>query len=154
MDSVKDLITAKSKLDDETGCWNWTKYLEKNGYAKVGYKGKTRWSHRLSYEAFVGPIPEGFDVCHRCDNRKCVNPNHLFVGSRLDNMKDAVGKNRVAKGVKLPQTKLTPSDKETIIDLAKNGVKYEKIGDHFGVCRQTAGRIAIQQGVRRHGLGK
>lgn len=154
MASVKERIVANSARDLKTGCWNWTKFIEKNGYAKTKHNGKSMWAHRVSYEQFVGQIPDGLDVCHKCDNRRCVNPNHLFAGTRLENMRDAEAKNRIAKGKSLPHAKLSDLDKEQIISMAIAGIKYEKIGNKFGICKQSAGRIAIQQGVRRNGISQ
>lgn len=147
-------IISNSEIDDETDCWNWKRHIEKNGYAKTRVDGKNAWVHRLSYQLFVGEIPAGTDVCHKCDNRKCVNPNHLFLGTRLENMRDAASKNRIANGERLPQSKLSDSDRESLVEMAKAGIKYSEIGNRFGICKQTAGRIAIKKGVMRNGIGK
>ena len=153
MASIKERIVANSAHDLETGCWNWTKYIERNGYAKTKYNGKSKWVHRISYEQFVGQIPNGLDVCHRCDNRRRVNPEHLFTGTRLDNMKDASLKNRIAKGEMLPHSKVSDQDRSRIVDMAASGIKYASIAKEFGICKQAAGQIALKEGVRRHGIG-
>ena len=93
---------------------------------------------------------DGFDVCHSCDNRKCINPSHLFLGSRLDNMQDAVSKGRQARGKMLPHTILSDEDKIEIADLARKGLMYSEIAARFGICKQHAGKIAIMSGVRRN----
>lgn len=125
-----------------------------NGYVRVTYKQKSWYAHRLAWTQQRGPIPDGLDVCHKCDNRKCVNIEHLFLGTRLENMRDAVRKNRQAKGFRLPHTKLTESAKAEIVSMARRGVKYKAISEKFGIHRAHAGEIAIQQGVRRNGIGK
>jgi DNA-directed RNA polymerase specialized sigma24 family protein len=94
------------------------------------------------------------DVCHQCDVRQCINPQHLFVGTRADNMADAVRKNRQAKGFALPHTKLSAAQRDEIVKRAKLGEPYKKIAQDFGLSRQHVGQIAINQGVRRNGFSK
>jgi hypothetical protein len=76
------------------GCVIYTGAISPYGYGKVGYNGKVMLAHRLAYIFEYGGIPEGLFVCHKCDNRKCVNPDHLFLGSAMDNYLDMVRKNR------------------------------------------------------------
>lgn len=59
------------------GCWEWQRAIQTNGYGSVGYEGKTHLAHRLSYQLYVGPIPAGHDIHHKCQNRPCINPAHL-----------------------------------------------------------------------------
>jgi hypothetical protein len=77
-----------------SGCWEWTHSCAKAGYGAIKVDGVTRTVHTLSYELFVGPIPEGMFVLHRCDNRRCGLPGHLFLGTHQDNMTDAQLKGR------------------------------------------------------------
>ena len=83
---------------DESGCWLWTASKSKKGYGALRVKGKNKIASRLSWEIHNGPIPEGLQVLHDCDNSKCVNPNHLFLGTNEDNHKDKLRKGRQAKG--------------------------------------------------------
>jgi hypothetical protein len=76
-------------------CWGWKKAPLKTGYGAL-YIGQKRFSsaHRISWLLHRGDIPKGLFVCHKCDNRICTNPDHLFIGTHLDNMRDMVSKNR------------------------------------------------------------
>lgn len=84
--------------ENEAGCWDFIGPLQENGYAKVTVMGRSWWLHRLAWFAWFGPPPKGHEVCHRCDNRRCANPMHLFSGTRLDNMQDAKYKGRLSTG--------------------------------------------------------
>ena len=79
-------------------CWNWTAGAGSHGYGQLSVNGSVRMAHRLSWEIAHGPIPNELHVLHKCDNRLCVNPAHLFLGTNLDNIKDMVAKGRQAKG--------------------------------------------------------
>lgn len=77
-------------------CWTWTASVDGKGYGQFCHAGgkSTMRAHRFAYERAFGPVPDGLLVCHTCDNRRCVNPAHLFVGSHSDNMKDMRRKGR------------------------------------------------------------
>lgn len=79
---------------DENGCWQWMKSTSRNGYGnfKVGHKNYS--PHREMYAIVFGNIPDNMIVCHRCDNRSCINPTHLFLGTYQDNMDDMITKKR------------------------------------------------------------
>lgn len=156
MERLKSNLIKKVSINAETGCWEFTGCVQSNGYARLTYQRKTQGAHRWSYIAFIGAIPDNTDVCHKCDNRKCVNPSHLFLGSRKENMQDAVSKNRQAKGFDLPQTVLSEQDKLKVLELARSGMKRKDIAPLFGVCRQHIGQICIANGLRKnhHGIKK
>lgn len=123
------------------GCWTWTGSGKGNGYGHVRRGAKNITAHRMSYMLFVGDIPPKSDVCHRCDNRACVNPDHLFVGSRLENMRDAVNKGRQAKGQRLPGAKLDEAKVIEIRARLKQGDKPKDIAASFGVWSHTIRNI-------------
>ena len=78
----------------ESGCWVWTGANNGLGYGVMRLGLKQVYAHRFSYEQFVSPIPDGLCICHKCDNPRCVNPDHLFLGTQKDNMQDCSRKGR------------------------------------------------------------
>lgn len=95
---IKEFILKRIKVA-KNDCWEWqTKGIKPQGYAYMIRNGKIKYIHRLAYEIWVGPIPQGHFVCHRCDNRKCCNPEHLFTGTQKDNVQDALRKGRLSCG--------------------------------------------------------
>lgn len=90
---IKERIT-----ESPTGCWLWNRSHASSGYGDFRMNGKHYLAHRASYEAFIGPIPVGMWVLHKCDVRSCVNPEHLFLGTNQDNIADSVRKGR-RKGI-------------------------------------------------------
>jgi hypothetical protein len=80
-----------------TGCWEWQGAMAPHNYGQFGFQGKVVRSSRWSYEYFKGKIPDGMFACHKCDNPPCVNPDHLFIGTMKDNMRDASRKKRLGR---------------------------------------------------------
>lgn len=135
-----------------TGCMEFQGCIQSNGYSRATVERKTDYGHRHIYRLTKGEIPAGMDVCHTCDNRRCINPGHLFIGSRQENMADAVRKGRQAQGEMLPQTKITDFIRREIVRMAQEGAKYKDIAAEFGIGRHHVGQIAIKNGVRRYGI--
>lgn len=121
--------------EDTNGCWVWQRYRDPCGYGRFGMVGTPHvLAHRLAYEAFVGAIPEGLHVCHRCDNPACCNPEHLFLGTHHDNMQDRSRKGRSA-------SVLSPEQVQEIRSLHAEGVTQRQIALRFGVSFQQVSRI-------------
>ena len=137
-----------------SGCMEYTRCVQSNGYARATVRYKADYAHRHVYRLAFGEIDKGLDVCHSCDNRKCINPDHLFLGTRKQNMEDAKSKGRTARGFALPQTKLSDDDKEAIAELAQQGLLYKEIAARFGIHRVRANKIAIEKGIMRNGFSK
>lgn len=89
-------FSSKYEPVTETGCWIWTASIGGGGYGQIGSGGRKQplLAHRASWQIHFGQIPDGMQVCHKCDVKLCVNPDHLFLGSQIDNMQDMIRKGR------------------------------------------------------------
>ena len=136
----EELKRFLSKIDKkENGCWIWTGAKDGSGYGQVRLRRlyfTLLTTHRVSYRHFKGEIPKGMFVCHSCDQRDCVNPNHLFLGTHQDNMNDMVNKGRSKHldviGVKNPNSTLTEEDVHKIIKMLPTH-SNKKIAEIFNV---------------------
>lgn len=135
MKNIEHLLTRKKITS--AGCWEYTGPRNKKGYGHAGYIGLI---HRLSYEYYVGEIPEGMLVCHQCDNPPCFNPAHLFVGTESDNAMDSARKLRHHIGEKNPKAKLTDKKVVEIINLGKEK-EVVWLAKKYGVDRDTIDSI-------------
>jgi hypothetical protein len=120
-----------------TDCWEWTGTITYKGYGSIGIAGRDVPAHRFSFELHNGPIPEGMLVCHHCDNRCCVNPYHLFLGTHQDNSRDMHAKGRqpyhTGKGERNASAKLTAADVRQIRELYTQGMKQAELARQFRV---------------------
>lgn len=128
-------------------CWEYTGFRSNLGYGKFGIgRDKQLFTHRLAYQIFVGPIPEGIFVCHKCDNPPCFNPQHLFLGTQYDNLRDALAKgrcrNKVFCGENHGQCKLTDEQVRQIREAyAVGNTSHRKLSAKFKVSNSHIGRI-------------
>jgi len=120
-------------------CWLWIGAKSKRGYGNIAFNGRVQGAHRVSFLLSGGTIPDGQFVCHRCDNRACVNPAHLFAGTHTDNMQDCIAKGRRAAqdGERNNKAKLTDEQRNHAAEMSRAGVSFSEIGRRLGVHRQT-----------------
>ena len=125
---------------DASGCWLWNGSLASQGYGTVSIDGKQTRTHRAFYEHFVKTIPNRLCVCHKCDMRPCVNPNHLFLGTNQDNVDDRErkGRNKLPlKGEQHNHAKLTEAQVIEARTLWQAGRSQNSLAKQFGVCAKT-----------------
>lgn len=121
------------------GCWEFLGAIAgETGYGIFWNGEKLEGAHRWAYKMFVGEIPDGYFVCHHCDNRKCVRPSHLFTGTQQDNMQDASRKNRCVS----PNTKLT---KEQVLAIRADNRPIRTIAKDYPVCFATISCVKRRQ---------
>ena len=143
--TLEDFNFEKRIVVDENGCWNWTKGLTQRGYGKLSFAGKDVTAHRISWLKYKGPIPDGMLVCHHCDNCKCVNPDHLFIGNSMENNHDMMRKGRHTHGdahwTRLYPERLPKGDEHPLRknpSLAARGERHGRYGNPHGTVRGEA----------------
>jgi hypothetical protein len=136
---LKERLLRRITTQTDTGCWIWLgsrQSAQGHGQLAIGGLGKAGKrlvaAHRASWMVFRGPIPAGLIVCHHCDNPPCVNPEHLFLGTKADNTRDMVAKGRQKHGPALPQTK---HSFETVKAIRNASGPQSAIAKKFGVSQ-------------------
>lgn len=146
-DGVLESFVSRIAPSIETGCWEWTGGRSRYGYGAMkqrAFSGMPNQAkaHRISFELFNGPIPEGMFVCHKCDNPGCVNPDHLFAGSAADNVHDCASKGRRADPLKVKSNaKLTRVDVESILSKMIAGRCDSDLADEYGMTQASIFKI-------------
>lgn len=137
-----DRFHAKYDRGEPGKCWLWKGALSK-GYGLIKADQKYRYAHRLSWQLANGDIPDGLCVLHRCDVRNCVNPNHLFLGTRGDNVYDMIDKGRDRMRSSVPtKEKISPRSVPMVKYLADSGqFRLKDIAEQFGITESMALRI-------------
>jgi hypothetical protein len=139
----------------DAGCWEWTGATNSEGYGRLMVARRTRMAHRVSWELHNGPIEPGWLVCHHCDNPRCVRPDHLFLGSFGDNLRDMFRKGRDRgfqrrrQGTDAWNHKLNDDAVRIMRVMRVGGQSYRTIGKRFGVDGATA-RYAVTGKQWRH----
>jgi hypothetical protein len=128
-------LFEKIVRDRDTGCWEWTANLDSAGYARIMYNKRVWKVTRLLHTIENGNIPPRMQVCHKCDNRRCVNPAHLFLGTNSDNQRDASIKGR--RGGQ----KLNASHRFVVDGMRTEGMSYHQIARVMGVTAMTVHRF-------------
>lgn len=134
--SLHDKIKVRCVVDEQTGCWVWQGACC-NGYGTLrrGVDSKPTICHRYMYEQYRGPIPEGFVVMHLCDNRRCVNPEHLKAATQKENVRDMHLKGRSTRTI------LSPEEVREIRAKREAGIGIDKLAAEFGVGNYTIQKI-------------
>lgn len=149
--SSQDIARFWSKVDirGPDACWNWTASHTRYGYGAFGIRDKWFLSSRISFFYAHPDKDQSLEVLHTCDNRACVNPRHLYCGTQQQNIQDAVVRNRIATGVRLPHCVLSDQDIRDIRAAHKKGTSQSHLSRQFGV---TSGHVSqiLSGKTRKH----
>lgn len=139
---LADFWTSVTKTEN---CWVWNRAIAKSGYGVFRWFGRARTVHRISYELAYGKIPEGMSILHRCDNRPCMNPEHLFSGTLIDNNADMMKKGRYARGKALRVGKRMKLTEEKVVqirsDYASGKFVLRELADNHNVAISTIAHV-------------
>jgi len=143
--TTRERFLAKVCPDPESGCWLWRGLVRPDGYGAARSSGKEHGAHRVAWMLFRGAIGPGMVVCHKCDVRACVNPEHLFLGTAAENARDMTAKGRSPRGERHGSARLTAEQVHRIkAMLATDRMYMSEIAREFGVSPTTI--RAIKEG--------
>lgn len=147
-DSDIERFNSHVVANKENGCWEWFGSRSRKGYGFIRHKKRLWQTHRFVWFALHGDIPSGMYICHKCDNPRCCNPEHLFLGTSSENAKDAFSKNRriARRGELNGGSKLNDAKVREILSMLKSGEKKRTIARRFGIGVDTI--ILINLGRR------
>ena len=152
LDGLPERFTDRIHEMPYCGCHLWDGYTKPTGYGRVQWKGRMWLLHRLAWTLTHGPVPDNVCVCHRCDVRSCVNPDHLFLGTHAENMADMKSKGR-AKGTRGEDNKMSKLTSAQVLDVrrryAGGGVTYSQLGRELGVHKTLIGYV-VRKEIWRH----
>jgi hypothetical protein len=148
--SIESITTRwAEKVIKGEGCWLWSAHIRPdNGYGSFGMRGRTTSAHRASWIIHFGEIPEGLFVLHRCDNRRCVRPDHLFLGTNKDNSDDKIAKGRArhAIGEAASKARLTSGQVAEIRAIfTRSAPKWSAVAKQYGVSSTAVKRIVARE---------
>lgn len=135
---LSERLRKLSEVNSETGCVEWVGKKYKNGYGQIEINGRCTGTHRIAWEVANGNIPDGLHVLHKCDNRACINPEHLFLGTHTDNVADMIAKKRQAKGEGHGRAKLTESQ---VLQIRRDQRIQKEIAAEYGIRFQSVSDI-------------
>lgn len=138
-----------TKIHKTASCWNWIAGKGWNGYGRFKFQGKMIKAHRFSYLLYIGDIPENMLILHSCNNRACVNPEHLLLGNHTQNMQHRQESNRQVQGEKHHQAKLTDKKVKEIRKLySSQKISQKKLSEKYNIGTTQISRIINNQNWR------